>query len=136
MQQPTNPYKFCGISGTVRKLKLPERRKTEVRLDQNDIQLIQRKGLDGVKSQVEKVIDRKLAEGSEVPPRGNPVYKAMKACGADSLEQLRKTHGVGTSGELTDSEKEAVANLLTRWIVREFNYYREEMSDQRKIDEY
>lgn len=120
----------------MRKLKLPERRGSEIRLDANDIALIQRRGIEGVKSQVREIVETRIENDRPVPPRGNPVFKAMHACNATSARDLRKSHGLSTDGGLSSSGKDAIVNLLTRWIVREFNYYREEMDNQRNLEDF
>ncbi|PSG99109.1 MAG: hypothetical protein BRC29_03205 [Nanohaloarchaea archaeon SW_7_43_1] len=113
----------------MRKLKLPGRDRTRPRLDENDIRLIKEQGIEKVKHDAERIVERKLEEPESdpmIPTAGNPVYKAMHACNATSREQLFMSHRIQPEKELTDAQIESVKNLLTRWIVREYNFYREE----------
>ena len=126
----------------MRKLQLPAREKNGARLEEKDIQLVRKKGIDGLKSQARKIVEEKLREqpendGKQTPVAGNPVYKAMHACHCDSRRRLSRAHRVPAGRELSDDEIEAIVNLLTRWIVREHNFFREEVKKkQGKLSEF
>lgn len=126
----------------MRKLKLPGRSGGMPRLSENDIELIQEIGVDGIKQQARQIVEAKLMEhpendGRQTPYAGNPVYKAMHACGAASRRDLARKHRIPAGKELTDSQVDSVVNLLVRWIVREYNFYREESrAEQKKLAEF
>jgi hypothetical protein len=126
----------------MRKLKLPGRSQDMPRLNENDIELIQKIGVEGVKQQARQIVEAKLREqpendGSQTPYAGNPVYKAMHACGSASRRDLSRRHRVPAGKELTDSQVDSTVNLLIRWIVREYNFYREESkAEQSKLAEF
>ena len=126
----------------MRKLQLPGRSKNMPHLDETDIQLVQENGVQKVKSQAKKIVESKLREqpendGSQTPSAGNPVYKAMHACRCASRKDLSRTHRIPAGKELTDSQVESIVNLLTRWIVREYNFYRAESgAEQKKIQDF
>lgn len=86
-----------------------------------------------MKENARKIVEEKLKSGEanpSIPTAGNPVYKAMHACNATSRDQLFMSHRVKPEKELTESQVESIVNLLTRWIVREFNFYREEEKEK------
>lgn len=113
----------------MRKLKLPGRGKKQPHLDQNDMELIRQVGIDEIRDQSEKIVEEKLKEENaepSIPSAGNPVYKAMHACRANSRDKLFMSHRIEPDHELTDAQMESVANMLVRWVVREYNFFQEE----------
>jgi len=121
----------------MRKLKLPGRDRTKPRLNEHDIELIQEIGIDTVEDQARDIVERKLREqpdndGSQTPLRGNPVYKAMHACNADSRKNLSRSHKIPAGKVLTDKQVDSVVNLILRWIAREYNFYFEEKKEQQR----
>ncbi len=126
----------------MRKLKLPGRTSEGPRLGDQDVQIIKEIGIEGVKEQTEKIVEKKVSkqpenDGSQTPKAGNPVYKAMHACGCSSRKELSKTHRIPAGKDISDNNFEAVVNLLVRWIVREYNFYlEEERAKQKSLEEY
>ncbi|MFB6203953.1 MAG: DUF4186 family protein [Candidatus Nanohaloarchaea archaeon] len=126
----------------MRKLELPGRGPDKPTLDEEDIELIREIGIGGVKEQAREIVRDKLSgesgrEGKETPRAGNPVYKAMHACHADSRVKLSRAHRVPAGRDLTESHVEAIVNMLTRWIAREYNFYMEEKEEkQRSLSEF
>jgi hypothetical protein len=126
----------------MRKLKLPGRTSEGPRLGDQDVQIIKEIGIEGVKEQTEKIVEKKVSkqpenDGSQTPKAGNPVYKAMHACGCSSRKELSKTHRIPAGKDISDNNFEAVVNLLVRWIVREYNFYlEEERAKQKGLEEY
>lgn len=107
-----------------------------------DIELVREIGVEGVKEQAKQIVEQKLREqpekdGLQTPMAGNPVYKAMHACRCASRKELSKAHRIPAGRDLSDKEVEAVVNLLTRWIVREHNFFREELErKQRSLSDF
>jgi hypothetical protein len=121
----------------MRRLELPGRSTDGLKLEDQDVQVVREIGVDGVKQQAKRIVEDKLREqpendGSQTPRAGNPVYKAMHACGCSSRKELSRTHRIPAGGEMTDKQVEAVVNLLVRWIVREYNFYLEEKRARQK----
>lgn len=111
------------------------------RLEDHDIGLIRELGVPGIKEQVKDIVELKLRkqpenDGIQTPKAGNPVYKAMHACRASSRKELSRAHRIPAGKELTDKQVESVVNLLTRWIVREYNFYKEEEETQKNLGEF
>lgn len=126
----------------MRKLQLPGRKKDSARLDEQDIELVREVGIKGLKQQAREIVEQKLREqpdndGVQTPVAGNPIYKAMHACRCDSRKGLSKAYRIPAGKRLNDKEVDAVVNLLTRWIVREHNFFRQEkQKKQQRLSEY
>ncbi|MFB6208947.1 MAG: DUF4186 family protein [Candidatus Nanohaloarchaea archaeon] len=121
----------------MRKLKLPGRDIERERLEQQDIELIRKLGIDQIREHAEMIVKENLRDSQEddqekVPKAGNPVYKAMHACNAASREQLFMAHRIRPDSELTDSQLESVVDMLMRWIVREYNFFMEEKRERQQ----
>jgi len=125
----------------MRRLELPGRGEDMPRLEDRDIGLIRELGVPGIKEQVKNIVEAKLRrqpknDGFQTPKAGNPVYKAMHACRASSRKELSRAHRIPAGRPLKEREIEAVVNLLTRWIVREYNFYKEEEEAQKNLGEF
>ena len=126
----------------MRKLKLPGRNSDGPRLDDADFTIIEEVGIPGIKEQAQQIVENKLREqpendGRQTPHAGNPVYKAMHSCKCSSRKELSRAHRIPAGRDLNDNEIESIVNLLTRWIVREYNFYIEEKRAQQKnLNEY
>lgn len=121
----------------MRKLKLPGRGDRQPRLNDADVEHVRDVGVNGLKQDARQIIEEKLKEqpendGFQTPLAGNPVYKAMHACHADSRKRLSKSHRIPAGRELKEGEMDSVVNMLIRWIVREYNFYLEEKEKQQK----
>lgn len=121
----------------MRKLKLPGRDSEKPRLDDADIQLFEKLGIEKLKKQARKIVESKLRkqpenDGYQTPTAGNPIYKAMHACNVASRKELSRAHKIPAGRELNEKQIDAVVNLLTRWIVREYNFYQEERKNKQK----
>ncbi|WP_414837309.1 DUF4186 family protein [Candidatus Nanosalina sp. VS9-1] len=125
----------------MRKLKLPGRTKEMPRLNDTDYRLVQEQGIQEIKDQARKIVRNKLEEqpdndGVQTPKAGNPIYKAMHACRCSSRRELSRAHRIPAGRKLSESEIEAVVNLLTRWIAREYNFFTEEEQMQKSLGEF
>ena len=125
----------------MRRLELPGRGENMPRLNDQDIGLIRELGVPGIKKQVREIVEAKLKEqpendGMQTPKAGNPVYKAMHACKASSRKELSRAHRIPAGKELNDGQIDSIVNLLTRWIVREYNFYKEEEEAQKNLGEF
>lgn len=121
----------------MRKLELSGRSESGPKLGDEDVQLIKEAGVQSVKDQSLKIVEDKLQEqpendGKQTPRAGNPVYKAMHACGCASRIDLSRNHRIPAGGKMSENQVKAVVNLLVRWIVREYNFYLEEKRAQQK----
>ena len=126
----------------MRKLKLPGRNSEGPRLNDTDFTIIEDEGIPGIKKQARQIVERKLREqlendGKQTPHAGNPVYKAMHACKCSSRREISRAHRIPAGRDLNDNEIDSIVNLLTRWIVREYNFYiEEEKAQQKNLNQY
>lgn len=107
------------------------------RLDDTDYRLVQEQGIQEIKDQAREIVKNKLEEqpendGVQTPKAGNPIYKAMHACRCSSRKELSKAHRIPAGRKLSEREIEAVVNLLTRWIAREYNFFTDEEERKQK----
>lgn len=111
-------------------------------MDDQDFMVIKENGVGAVKDMAIKIVEAKLKEqpendGNQIPVAGNPVYKAMYACRASSRKELSKAHRIPAGRDMRKKEVDMVVNLLTRWIVREYNFFiEEERAQQKNLAEY
>ncbi|MFO7794334.1 MAG: DUF4186 family protein [Candidatus Nanohaloarchaea archaeon] len=125
----------------MRRLELPGRGEDMPRLEDRDIALIKELGVPGIKEQVRDIVEQKLRkqpknDGVQTPNAGNPVYKAMHACRCSYRKELSRAHRIPAGRPLTDKEVDSIVNLITRWIVREYNFYKEEEKEQKNLKEF
>jgi hypothetical protein len=125
----------------MRKLKLPGRDVSRPRLNEHDVALIEELGINELKEQARQKVEAKLEEqpendGKQTPTAGNPIYKAMHACNAASRKELSRAHRIPAGRTLSERQIDSIVNLLTRWMVREHNFYREENSRQKNLGEF
>ena len=115
----------------MRKLQLPGRSPEGPKLDDQDFILIEENGVATVKDMAREIVEAKLREqpdndGSQTPYAGNPIYKAMHACKCSSRKEISRAHRIPAGRDLRNHEVDIIVNLLTRWIVREYNFFKEE----------
>ena len=125
----------------MRRLELPGRGEDMPRLEDRDIALIRKEGIPAIKEMIESIVRNKLEvqpenDGVQTPRAGNPIYKAMHACRSSSRKELSRAHRIPAGRKLSEKEVESVVNLLTRWVVREYNFYLEEEDQQKNLKEF
>ena len=125
----------------MRRLELPGRGEDMPRLENRDIALIRKEGIPAIKEMIESIVRNKLEvqpenDGVQTPRAGNPIYKAMHACRSSSRKELSRAHRIPAGRKLSEKEVESVVNLLTRWVVREYNFYLEEEDQQKNLKEF
>jgi hypothetical protein len=125
----------------MRRLELPGRGEDMPRLEDRDIALVRNEGIPGIKEMIREVVEAKLRsqpenDGKQTPNAGNPVYKAMHACRCSSRKELSRAHRIPAGRPLKEREIDSVVNLLTRWIVREYNFYLEEEDQQKNLGQF
>ena len=94
-------------------------------LGEKDLQYIDEKGMDVIRSHAEDFISQKLApafpknDGKQTPMRGHPVFIAQHACACCCRGCLEKWYKVPQGVELTDDQQERIVNFLMAWIEKE-----------------
>lgn len=95
-------------------------------LSKNDIDYIDKKGLDVIRSHAAEFVANRLApalipnDGKQTPMRGHPVFVAQHACACCCRGCLNKWYRVPQGRELTKTEQQKIVNLLMAWIEKEY----------------
>ena len=104
------------IDEALNKLKKSDFR-SRFHLKQKDIDYINEKGMNKIRSHAEDFVRTRLApkyipnDGKQTPMRGHPVFIAQHACACCCRGCLNKV------------EQQKIVNLLMAWIEREYNDY-------------
>lgn len=94
-------------------------------LDQKDLEYIENKGMDVIRTHAEDFVAKRLApadipnDGRQTPMRGHPVFKAQHACACCCRGCLQKWYRVKPGVQLTEDQQRRLVNLLMEWIKRE-----------------
>lgn len=95
-------------------------------LSKNDIDYIDKKGLDVIRSHAADFVANRLApalipnDGKQTPMRGHPVFVAQHACACCCRGCLNKWYRVPQGRALTKTEQQKIVNLLMAWIEKEY----------------
>ena len=94
-------------------------------LKETDINYINDKGLDKIKSHAYDFINKRLKpsvipnDGKQTPMRGHPGFIAQHATACCCRGCLFKWHRIESGRELTDAEIDYVVNVIMSWIEKE-----------------
>ena len=97
-------------------------------LKAKDIEYINNKGMDVIRSHAMDFIKAKLVhydrenDGRQTPMRGHPVFIAMHACGCCCRGCLYKWYRVAKEQDLSEAQQLKILNLLMKWIERDLKY--------------
>ena len=95
-------------------------------LAKKDIDYIDEKGLDVIRSHAADFVAKRLApaeipnDGKQTPMRGHPVFVAQHACACCCRSCLNKWYRVPQGRMLTETEQRKIVNLLMAWIEKEY----------------
>lgn len=95
-------------------------------LTKKDIDYIDEKGLDVIRSHAADFVAKRLApaeipnDGKQTPMRGHPVFIAQHACACCCRGCLNKWYRVPQGRALTETEQKKIVNLLMAWIEKEY----------------
>ena len=95
-------------------------------LTDRDIQYIDEKGIDTIRSHAENFVRTRLApafienDGKQTPMSGHPVFKAQHACACCCRGCLYKWYRVRPGTELTDLQQKKIVDLMMTWIDRQY----------------
>ena len=94
-------------------------------LHRNDIDYIQKKGLDTIRQHAADFVAKRLApaeipnDGKQTPMRGHPVFLAQHATGCCCRGCFFKWHHIPPGRALTPQEQNYAVSVLMTWIVEE-----------------
>ena len=95
-------------------------------LSEKDIEYIDEKGLDLIRSHAADFVAKRLApavipnDGKQTPMRGHPVFVAQHACACCCRGCLNKWYRVPQGRALTENEQGRIVKLLMTWLEREY----------------
>ena len=96
--------------------------RAKFKLDKGDIEYINKKGMDTIRSHAIDFVTKRLApanipnDGKQTPMRGHPVFKAQHACACCCRGCLEKWHKIPKGRELRADEIDYIVNILMAWI--------------------
>lgn len=94
-------------------------------LSRRELEYIDKKGLDTVRSHGRDFIRDRLApaeppnDGKQTPMRGHPIFVAQHACACCCRGCLEKWYKVHRGVPLSEVQQEKILKLLMAWIERE-----------------
>lgn len=101
--------------------------RSRFKLDEKDIQMINEKGMDVIRSHAVDFVQKRLApavipnDRKQTPMRGHPVFKAQHATACCCRGCLSKWHHIPAGVELTQEQQEYVVNVLMEWIGKKYH---------------
>ncbi len=99
--------------------------RSSFKLKTKDIDYINEKGFDTIKSHAYDFISKRLApkvilnDGKQTPMRGHPVFIAQHATATCCRSCLYKWHKINPNKELNCNEINYIVNLIMLWIIKQ-----------------
>ena len=96
-------------------------------LKQEDIDYIDKKGLEKIRSDAEDFISKRLApaqipnDGRQTPMKGHPVFIAQHATACCCRGCLNKWYNVPKNTKLSAARQKKIVNLIMAWIEKEYS---------------
>jgi hypothetical protein len=101
--------------------------RSRFRLSAKDLQYIQDKGINTIRSHAKDFICNRLSpaeipnDGKQTPMRGHPVFVAQHATACCCRDCLYKWYRIPKGRELSVSEQDQIADLIMAWIEKQVN---------------
>ena len=101
--------------------------RSRVHLKQEDIDYIDKKGLEKIRSDAEDFISKRLApaqipnDGRQTPMKGHPVFIAQHATACCCRGCLNKWYNVPKNTERSAARQKKIVNLIMAWIEKEYS---------------
>jgi hypothetical protein len=96
-------------------------------LEQKDIDYINEKGMDTIRSHAKEFIAKRVApaqipnDGKQTPTKGHPVFIAQHATATCCRGCIKKWHKIQSDKELTQVQQNYLVDVIMTWIEREYN---------------
>lgn len=103
--------------------------RSRFKLRDTDIEYIEKKGIDTIRSHAENFVKTRLApayipnDGKQTPMKGHPVFIAQHACACCCRGCLNKWYKVPENTQLTSEQQKKIVNLLMYWIELQITAY-------------
>lgn len=85
-------------------------------LTKKEIEFIQAAGFEKTKEAAYHFVRTKLVNDEPIPDRGHPVFKAMRAIGAEDRESLERDFSIPKEKELTEAQVDMIVENIMGWI--------------------
>lgn len=101
--------------------------RSSFKLKDKEIDYINNKGLDVIRSHAYDFITKRLSpavivnDGKQTPMRGHPVFIAQHATATCCRGCLEKWHHISKNRKLTKDEITYIVNVIMEWIKRQLN---------------
>ncbi|MBR2671316.1 MAG: DUF4186 domain-containing protein [Oscillospiraceae bacterium] len=101
--------------------------RSSFRLSEQDVQYIDEKGMETIRSHAEDFVRTRLApayienDGKQTPMRGHPVFKAQHACACCCRGCLEKWYRVRKGTELSEVQQKKIVDLMMVWLERQYD---------------
>jgi hypothetical protein len=95
-------------------------------LEQKDIDYINEKGMDTIRSHAKEFIAKRVApaqipnDGKQTPTKGHPVFIAQHATATCCRGCIKKWHKIQSDKELTQVQQNYLVDVIMTWIEREY----------------
>lgn len=99
--------------------------RSKFKLTQKDVNYINKKGLEIIKSHASDFIEKRIApdyipnDGKQTPMRGHPVFIAQHAVAACCRGCIEKWHHFPKNTKLSLKQQEYLVNIIMEWIKRQ-----------------
>lgn len=96
-------------------------------LKNNDIEYIDKKGINKIKEHAYDFINKRLApkyiqnDGKQTPMRGHPVFIAQHATATCCRGCLYKWHHIEKNKDLSKEEIDYIVSVIMKWIEKKYN---------------
>ncbi len=96
--------------------------RSKFKLKQKDIDYINQKGLDTIKSHAQDFIAKRVApsfvsnDGKQTPMKGHPVFIAQHATATCCRKCINKWHKFPIGTQLTQEQQDYIVDLIMKWI--------------------
>lgn len=88
----------------------------EIKLNSKEIEFIQAAGFEKTKEACYHFVRTKLVNAEPIPDQGHPVFKAMRAVGADDRKSLERNFKIGEKKKLSEHQVDMIVENIMGWI--------------------
>lgn len=111
--------------------------RSSFRLSEKDLNYINKKELEAIKLNAEKILDKRIRilgknDGKQTPYKGHPVFIAQHATATCCRKCIEKWYKIPKNKVLSYSEMNCFINLIMQWINKEV-YLLSKGSDNTKV---
>ncbi len=87
-----------------------------IHLTQKEIEFLQAAGVNRIREAAYHFVRTKLVNGGNIPDRGHPVFKAMRAIGVQDREGLEREFSIPKDKKLTESQVDVIVENIMGWL--------------------